>query len=381
MSILTGGRNLATLPLAGVRILSLAEQYPGPFATMLLADLGADVILVERPAGGDPTRRHPGLFVSLNRNKRSVVLDLKSAEGHAEFLRLVDTADVVMEGFRPGVMARLRLDAQTLRARKPSLVFVSISSFGQDGPMANVAGHDLSIQAVAGMIEVAPGNEHNATLPRLPLADIASGMFAALSTVCALLERTRSGSGSAIDVSMLDALVSWMTPFLVPAMNGIAPRPLPPEDPGYGLFATADGGQITLSIAGEDHMWAALCGVLGLDDIAAMPDAERSACAAEIVPRLREAIARHRLDWLCKHFEAARIAFGPVRSLADVTDDPQVVSRGMVVEHDGTRFIRQPLLINGHTAPISRGAPALGEHTDEVLATLSPSPALKQNTS
>ena len=139
-----------TLPLAGLRILSLAEQLPGPFATLLLADLGADVILVERPKGGDPSRRFPGLFASMNRNKRSVALDLKSPDGREQFLRLVDGADAVLEGFRPGVMQRLGLDADTLRQRKPALVVLSSSSFGQTGPYAHMAGHDLSIQAAAG---------------------------------------------------------------------------------------------------------------------------------------------------------------------------------------------------------------------------------------
>ena len=190
------------LPLSGIRILSLAEQYPGPYATMLLADLGADVIMVERPGGGDPSRRFAGLFASFNRNKRSVVLDLKSADGRDEFLRLVDTADVVMEGFRPGVMSRLKIGADELRARKPSLIFVSISSFGQTGPQAGVAGHDLSIQAAAGMIDVPLGQEAGLALPVLPLADISSAMFAAMGVVTALFARSKSEQGATIDVSM-----------------------------------------------------------------------------------------------------------------------------------------------------------------------------------
>ena len=366
------------LPLTGIRILSLAEQYPGPFATMLLADLGADVILVERPAGGDPSRRFPGLFSSLNRNKRSVTLDLKSREGKVEFLRLVDSADAVVEGFRPGVMARLGLDAQTLRARKPSLVCVSISSFGQTGPMAAVAGHDLSIQAAAGMIDVPVGKEAALALPVLPLADIASAMFAALGIVSALFARSRSGEGSAIDVSMLDSLVSWMTPFLVPPMNGLPTRQLPPEDPGYGLFATADARQITLSIAGEDHMWAALCRLLGLDRFAGLGENERSRRAAEILPPLRAAIAGHSYDALCEKLEAAQIAFGPVRRLGDVLADPQLVARRMVSEVAGPdgmqKFVRQPLILDGQTGAIRRPAPDLGQHNAELLVT-APAPA------
>ena len=364
---------MTTLPLAGVRILSLAEQYPGPFATMLLADLGADVILVERPDGGDPSRRFAGLFASLNRNKRSVTLDLKSEQGHAEFLRLVDSADAVVEGYRPGVMARLKIGAEVLRARKPSLVFMSISSFGQNGPSAGVAGHDLSIQGAAGMIDVQPGQEAGFALPVLPLADIASAMFAALGVVTALFARSRSGQGAAIDVSMLDSLVSWMTPFLVPPMNGLPTRALPPEDPGYGLFATSDGRQLTLSIAGEDRMWATLCGLLQLGEFAALGEDERSERRAEITPRLRAAIARWPYGELCTCLETERVAFGPVLPLHEVLQDPQMIVRRMGVDLDHAggvlHFVRQPLLIDGNAGGVVRPPPELGQHNAEVLGT------------
>ena len=362
---------MSPLPLTGIRILSLAEQYPGPYATMLLADLGADVIMVERPAGGDPSRRFAGLFASLNRNKRSVTIDLKSTAGKADFLRLVDTADAVVEGFRPGVMARLGLDAATLRARRPALVYTSISSFGQTGPMVAVAGHDLSIQAAAGMIDVPVGAEAGLALPVLPLADISSAMFAALGIVCALFARSQSGQGSSIDVSMLDSLVSWMTPFLVPPRNALPTRELPPSDPGYGLFATADGRQITLSIAGEDHMWVALCGLLQLDRYAALGEDERSRRAAEILPPLRAAIATRRCDELCQALEDLHIAFGPVRRLAEVLDDPQLVARRMLKEVAGPKgtqtFVRQPLILDGQSGSLGRGVPELGQHNAELL--------------
>ncbi len=365
---------MKNLPLAGVRVLTMAEQYPGPYATMLLADLGADVIMVERPGKGDPSRRFAGLFASFNRNKRSVALDLKSKDGHADFLRLVDTADVVMEGFRPGVMARLKIGADDLRARKPSLIYVSISSFGQNGPQAGVAGHDLSIQAAAGMIDVPVGQEAALALPVLPLADISSAMFAAMGVVSALFERSKSGQGSSIDVSMLDSLVSWMTPFLVPPINKLPTRILPPLDPGYGLFATADGQQITLSIAGEDKMWADLCALLGLAQFADLNEADRSDRAREITPRLRSAIALWRYGPLYQKLESLGIAFGPVRRLHEVLPDPQMVARGMAVKvagpHGAQTFVPQPLLMDGGRGTIRCQAPALGQHNAEVLAPL-----------
>ena len=367
---------MSALPLANVRVLNLAEQYPGPYATMILADLGADVILIERPGGGDPSRRFPGLFASFNRNKRSVVLDLKSEQGREDFLRLVDTADVVMEGFRPGVMTRLGIGADALRARKPSLIFVSISSFGQTGPRAGFAGHDLSIQAAAGMIDIPQGQEAGVVLPMLPLGDLASAMFAALGVVTALFARTKSDKGTEIDVSMLDSLVSWMTPFVMPPINNLPIRILPPLDPGYGLFATADGRQITLSIAGEDKMWSTLCKMLDLNEFAALGEEERSARGKEIEPHLRKAIARQPYDRFYQQLESEGIAFGPVLRLHEVLDDAQMVARHMTSKIEGANhsltYIRQPLTFDGDTGYINRPAPELGQHNAEVLGALPP---------
>jgi crotonobetainyl-CoA:carnitine CoA-transferase CaiB-like acyl-CoA transferase len=365
---------MTSLPLAGLRVLSLAEQYPGPYATMILADLGADVILVERPGQGDPSRRFTGLFSTLNRNKRSVALDLKSDEGREAFLRLVDTADAVIEGFRPGVMARLKLDADTLRQRKPGLVFTSISSFGQTGPNANVAGHDLSIQAAAGMVNVAPGQEASAAMPVLPLADISSALFAALGIVTALLARTRTGRGASVDVSMHDCLVSWMAPFLAPPLNGLPVRPLPPPEPGYGVFATAEGRQITLSIAGEDVMWNELCELLHLPQFAGLNEAQRVARCAEIQPHVRSALAQRPHNSLCQQLEVRRIAFGPVLAAEEVLSHPHMLARRMATTVPGNKagqaaqvFVRQPLVFDGHVGAVLRQAPALGEHNAELL--------------
>jgi crotonobetainyl-CoA:carnitine CoA-transferase CaiB-like acyl-CoA transferase len=364
---------MSSPPLAGVRVLSLAEQLPGPYATLLLADLGADVILVERPGSGDPSRRFVGLFDSMNRNKRSVVLNLKDAADRQRFLELVDTADVVMEGFRPGVMKRLGLDADTLRQRKPDLVYVSISSFGQDGPLAAVVGHDLSIQGVAGMLKVPIGQESRASVPVLPLADIASGMFAAFGVVSALFARERGRSGSTVDVSMLDSLVSWMTLFLAPRANQQPIRDLPPLDPGYGIFHTADGRQLTLSIAGEDPMWQSLCDLIGLPQYRDLTEKQREARVLEIDPQVRQALAKWPCEPMQQELEARGIAFGPVLDDAQVLKEPQIVHRGLAVHGVGPAqqtFVKQPILFDGGNFEITRPPPALGEHNQEVLASL-----------
>lgn len=362
---------MSSLPLHGVRILTMAEQYPGPYATMLLCDLGADVILVERPGSGDPSRRFPGLFAAFNRGKRSVALDLKSPQGLADFLALVDTADVVMEGFRPGVVARLGIGAEQLRARKPSLVYLSISSFGQSGPGHGVAGHDLSIQGAAGMIDVPIGQEAGFAPLALPLADIAAGMFAALGVVTALFARSRTDQGTTVDVSMLDALVSWMTASLVPPMNGLPIRILPPPEPAYGLFATADGRQITLSIAGEDAMWISLCRMLGLEQFAGFDEQHRVDRRHEIDPLLRVALRQWPYQALVERLERDGVAFGPVWRAHEVFADPQLASRRMTVDIDGpsgrSTFIRQPMLFDGAGGQVSRPVPQLGQHNADLL--------------
>ena len=301
------------------------------------------------------------------------MLNLKSPADKDRFLQLVDTADVVVEGFRPGVMQRLGLDAAALRQRKPSLIFTSISSFGQQGPLAGVAGHDLSIQAAAGMLKVPPGQESRGSVPVLPMADIASGMFAAFGILAALFGRSQNKSGCTVDVSMLDSLVSWMTPFLVPPVNGLPVRDLPPLDPGYGVFATRDGRQITLSIAGEDPMWVSLCQMLGMGQYTNLNEQERNRLANEIDPVLRKALADWQLADLYTELEARGIAFGPVIEAGDVLNEPQLVHRGIVAQGVGPQsqtFVRQPVLFDSRNFPVKLPAPELGEHTREILASL-----------
>ena len=215
-----------------------------------------------------------------------------------------------------------------------------------------------------------------------------------MAVLTGLVARNRSGEGTNTDISMLDSLVSWMVPFIVPAINHMRPAPLPPKDPGYGVFATSDARQITLSIAGEDHMWRALCMLLEINDLAALTEVQRIERAAEVSPRLRAAVARHPADWLAREMEALQIAFGPVLSLGQVPDGAQVAHRGLFVSvpratddttshaaavtaasaasgyavpRDAIRHVGQPMMIEGMPTPVHRNAPGLGEHTEEIL--------------
>lgn len=359
--------------LEGIRVISMAEQYPGPYATLLLADLGADVILVERPRGGDPGRQFPAFFESLNRNKRSVALDLKSGKGREAFLRLAARSDVVLEGFRPGTAKRLGVDYETVAGRNLRVVYASISGFGQDGPYRDRPAHDLSYQAVAGMFYDRICPLEQGSHPRLTVGDLSAGMFAALGILTALVARDTTGRGTYVDVSMTDGLVSWMTTQLVPAMNSPV-GPWFPHDAGYELFRTADGGLISLSIAHEDTFWNALCNEVGLRDIATLKHDERVDRHEQLQQRIARAIEAQPRSYWERALSEAGVPFGPVLDLDEVPRDPHIRARGLIVEVPATRtepkarHVRQPLKIGDFAGGPSTHAPRFGEHTREVLS-------------
>lgn len=353
---------MTALPLAGYRIVSLAEQYPGPFATLLLGDLGADVVQVERPGTGDPARMFPGFHEALNRGKRSVALDLKHPDGAAACRALAERADVLLEGFRPGVMDRLGLGADVLTAANPGLVHVSVSGFGQDGPYRDRPAHDLTFQSLAGLLDpTAPA------VPHLSIADLCAGMFTALAALTGIAGRGTSGRGGRYDVSMFDALVSFVGTALVPAANGLALDTLG-RDPGYGLFATADGRWVSLSVAFEDRFWRALCAALGLDDLAEV----RGPARVQRRDELRAAVAARIGGADLQHWEEtltpAGIPYGAVQSVQDLVTDPHVGARGLLQQLGRRHYLRQPLVVDGSGPGPRRGVAAVGEHTVEVLA-------------
>jgi crotonobetainyl-CoA:carnitine CoA-transferase CaiB-like acyl-CoA transferase len=358
-------------PLSGLRVVSLAEQYPGPYATLLMADLGAEVILVERPGGGDPARQFPAFHEALNRNKRAVEIDLKTDAGRAALRRLLRDADVMLEGFRPGTMARLGFGWDAVSALNPRLVYVSISGFGQDGPYRDRPAHDLSYQAMAGLLFA----QARAGVPQpageVAIGDLSSAMFAAVGALAALHERARTGRGRHVDVSMTDGLVSWMSVLLGPAMNG-APLADFAAEPAYGTFRCGDGRLLTLSIAHEDWFWRPLCALLGMEDAAGYGRAERVANGASLRARIAEAIGRETRATWAGRLDAAGIAWGPLNDLDEVADDPHFVARGLFREvpdgQGGTRrVVAQPLVFDGiHPGPV-RGTPAPGEGNAELL--------------
>jgi crotonobetainyl-CoA:carnitine CoA-transferase CaiB-like acyl-CoA transferase len=298
--------------LQGMRVLDLSIWRPGPYATSLLVALGADVLKVE-PPGGDPMRHYADLFASINAGKRSVVLDLKDGDDRARALELAAEADVLVEGFRPGVMARLGMDEQTVRAAHPALVYCSISGYGQEDPRAALPGHDVNYQAWSGALapEGGPGR-----MAPLPVADLAAGLTAAFGICAAVLGRATTGTGTYLDVSMTDVLATWTGRVRSSDEGASVSGPVP----GYGLFTTADGGQVALGVLSEQHFWSALCAELGLDELGGLDFAARSSRGAELQRAVSDAIAARTRDDLVDALVAANVPVAPVLDRAGMLD-------------------------------------------------------------
>jgi len=361
-------------PLDGLRIISLAEQYPGPYCTLLLADMGADVILVERPGAGDPSRGPGGMsdfFAALNRNKRSIALNLKTEEGCEAVRRLVAKADVFLEGFRPGTMDRLGLGYEALRVLNPRLVYCSLSGFGQSGPYRLRPAHDISFQGMAGLLANLIDRGSFAERPGVAIGDLSSGMFATIGILAALYARERTGRGQYVDVAMADGLVSWMTTALTPVVNGKTALEFS-GGAGYGVYRTADGKYLTLSVALEPHFWRNLWQTVGKPDIGQISFIDRLKRNDELEGILQEAfLTKSRDEWV-ELLAQGDVPSGPVFSLEEVARDPQMRERGMIIEWEApdghkTGMVNCPVQFSDTPAAIRRSAPGLGEHSEEVL--------------
>ncbi|MCK6569824.1 CoA transferase [Myxococcota bacterium] len=373
-------------PLDGLRVLDLTRLLPGPFASLLLADLGATVLKVEDTQGGDYARYFPPLggrmsavFAALNRDKTGIALDLKQAAGREVLLRLVDRADVLLESFRPGVMDRLGLGADALAARNPRLVYCSISGYGQDSPLAHRAGHDFNYLALAGLAGVT-GVDGRVVLPGIQVADIAGGaLYPVIGVLAALNERTRTGLGRRVDAAMTDGVAGLGIMLQAKAFAGAGI-----DDPGadelagallcYRPWRCADGR--TLAVAAlEPKFWAAFCAAVGRPELASdgyATGARKVAVEAELE---RLFASRTRDEWTA--FLAAHdCCVEPVLSLEGARESPHARARGLFGTHahpgEGATFLHvfpNPALLPGAEPPVDvRPAPRLGEHTRTVLA-------------
>jgi crotonobetainyl-CoA:carnitine CoA-transferase CaiB-like acyl-CoA transferase len=363
------------LPLAGTRVLDLTRLLPGPYATLVLADLGADVVKVEDPRGGDPLREvAPGpdgpAFQALNRNKRSLALDLRAPGGAEVLVRLARSADVLVESFRPGVLDRLGCGHERLRAASPRLVVCAITGYGQEGPYRDLAGHDLDYCAISGALALNGPAER--PLPfGVPVADLAGGAWPAVAAIlAALVRRATTGEGGVADVSMTDGALATLTlPLALAAARGVAParerEPLNGGAPCYRVYRAKDGRFVALA-ALEDRFFARFCAAVGRPDLAA----RRGDPAA--IPELDALFAtRSRDEWAALGRDHD-CCLAPVLEGEEPGEDPQLRARGafaVVEARDGTRSraIRSPVRLDGGLPPL-RAAPALGEHSAAVLA-------------
>jgi formyl-CoA transferase len=373
----------APLPLAGIRVLDFTQALAGPYCTMLLGDLGADVIKVEPPSGDQSRRWGPpfingesSYFLSVNRNKRSVVLDLKSKDSSAKAETLAMASDVVVENFRPGTMDRLGLGAEKLQGMKPPLVYASISGFGQNEP--TLAGYDQIAQGASGMMSVNATPDGPPTKVGIPIADISAGMFASNAILAALVERGTTGRGRYIDVALNDSLLAMYTyqagryfaTGKVPRQEGNYHATIAP----YGTFAVSDGF-LNVAVA-TDAQYQRFCEAIRAPELADDPrfatNPLRQVAKRELA-RLIETNLRQgtREEWLAR-FEQFGIPAGPILDIEEAFASPLAIGRQMRLEidHPAAGRISQvgaPWKLDGESSPIRRPPPTLGQHTDEVM--------------
>ncbi|HJP64813.1 MAG TPA: CaiB/BaiF CoA-transferase family protein [Actinomycetota bacterium] len=372
-------------PLNGVRVLDLTRLLPGNVCTLVLADLGADVIKVEEPGKGDYIRWSPPLVAgqgaahrAVNRGKRSLSLNLKAPGGPDLLHRLVEHADVLVESFRPGVMARLGAGYESLAARNPALVYCAITGYGQDGPYAQLAGHDINYLGYAGVLSMSGPVGSEPVLSGVQIADIGGGgLLGAVGILAALVERRATGRGRFVDTGMIDGAFAWLSIHLGTHLGGFDTaqiRGLTGDLACYRVYRAGDGKYLTVG-ALENQFWQALCDRLEVPELIAdqygPPERQR-----EVAARLQEIFDTKPRDEWVERFADVPACVGPVNDLNEAMADPQVVARRMVAEVDGApvgasspiKFVEPDA---GPVAPANlRSSPELGEHTEDVLGEL-----------
>jgi formyl-CoA transferase len=377
------------LPLHGIRVLDLTQVMAGPFCTMILADLGADVVKVEPPGTGDLSRKMGGArmrrrgadnapFFALNRNKRSVVLDLKDEHDRARFLDLVSAADMVVESFRPGVARNLGIDYATLVQVRPDLIYGSISGFGQTGPYAGRPGFDLIAQAMSGVMSVTGEPDGVPVKCGIPISDLGAGLYCAVALLAACIHRDRTGQGQHVETSLFDAALGlsvWETAELwttdeVPQPFGSAHRLSAP----YQALRTSDGHLVVAAIT--EPQWQRLCDVIDRAALAGDPrfvtNAARMAHRSDLVAELETALASGTTQHWVARLLAADVPAAPIHNYRQVFDDPHTQAREMVVEveHPTEGVVRTlgfPFKMSATPAAVRYPPPLLGQHTEAVI--------------
>ena len=370
------------MKLEGIRVLDLSRFLPGPHLAMMMADHGADVIKVEDPRTGDPARAigpregdHTVYFRNANRGKRSLAVDLKSDEGREAFLRLAETADVILETFRPGVVERLGIGYEAVRGRAPQVVYASISAFGQSGPYRDRPAHDLSVNALAGVASLSVDAEGKPAMACLPPSDMGGSLMALAGILMALLRRQTTGRGDYLDLAMFDTVVSWTAHVAGRVFaEGRAPDPAAERTQGgaafYRPYRTRDGRYITLG-GGEMKFVANFLEGVGRPDLIPLGREPAGPAQAPLHAFLEETFARRtQAEWVA-WFEGRDICFAPVLDLNEAFNDPHLADREMLVrEAGGPAHLGIPIKFREEPGRIGADAPALGAHSSEILRAL-----------
>jgi len=374
-------------PLDGIRVLDLTRVLAGPFCTMNLADLGAEVIKIEIPGRGDDSRAFAptipgtadsGYFYSVNRGKQSVTLDLRSAEGRAIFLELVVASDVVVENFAPGTMDRFALGYQALKASNPRIILCSISGFGQSGPMAATPAYDIVAQALGGTMSITGSPDGEPVRCGFSIGDLAAALYAAIAILAALRVRERTAMGQHLDIAMLDCQVALLEDALARySALGRVPRPLGSRHPSiapFQAFKAAD--DYFVAGAGNDSIWASFCGAIGLAELKSDPrfstNSDRIANSTALDAILSRHFAARPRDWWLERLAAAEVPCAPIANVEEVTRNSHLTARGMILRaahpsFDALIVPGSPIKNPGSSAAPDTRAPGLGEHTDAIL--------------
>ncbi|MGX7706658.1 CaiB/BaiF CoA transferase family protein [Methylobacterium sp. Gmos1] len=368
------------MKLTGLKVVDLSVFLPGPYLTMVLADHGAEVIKVEPPGEGDPGRAigpsdgsSTVFFRNVNRGKRSIVLDLKSDEGREALLALCADADVFVETFRPGVVKRLGVDYDAVRARNPGIVYCAISAFGQTGPYAGVPAHDLATEALAGSIGITLGRDDAPAIPGIPAADMLASLHALSGVLMALLRRQQTGRGDYIDVSMHESVLASMPNVLGPALaEDRHANPKHERSMGgsafYQVYETADHRHVVLG-GQEIKFVRTLLGKLGRLDLVPLCEAGPGPHQAPLIAYLREVfLTRSQAEWV-EWFRPLDVCFAPVKTLPEALSDEHALARGMILtDAAGRRHVAPAIRFRDEPPEPRLREPALGEHTGAVLS-------------
>lgn len=389
--------------LSHIRVMDLSRVLAGPWATQTLADLGADVIKVERPVSGDETRdwgppfmadkngeptEESAYFLCTNRGKRSLCVDITSEDGQALLHKLVAQCDVVIENYKTGQAKKYRLDYESLSAINPGIVYCSITGFGHSGPYSQRPGYDFLVQAMGGLMSVTGEPDREPQKVGVALTDIMTGLYAGIGILAALAERDRSGTGQHIDLALLDVTVATLANQAANYLVGEqVPTPMGNSHPNivpYQCFATSDGHCVVA--VGNDVQFQRFCEVLEFPDLAQDPDyatnSGRVSHRETLIPLIEaRMVARKRDEWLAA-FEQADVPAAPINKIDEVFDDPQVSARGMKISmphpvNDNLQLVGNPLKLSRTPVHYQRPPPMLGEHTDEIISELDRVPSIE----